>query len=218
MLWWDQKYEWPLLWASCKGQAWITNSTLCALWCTLRQLSHSECNGKSNKNLDSFSWNTLIAVLFIRQSTYTKHKWNKMGMYIWSNKSSGGKFAANPWTSTNYQGCNITSKGCSWCQRLISSISKLWVSYGYGCAKTGPWTYSATEQRVNFYHYVVFTVFSGETYMYPYLTWYPVRSMDGLSTSAAVSWCHLLHGFSMQECSKISNFYVRHSFTGLDYN
>ena len=36
------------------------------------------------------------------------------------------------------------------------------------------------RKRVDFYHCMVFAVFSGESGMYPYLTWYQIRSMDGL--------------------------------------
>ena len=73
-------------------------------------------------------------------------------------------------------------------------------------------------KRVDFYHYVVFAVFWGETCMYTHLTISPVRSMDELSTSAVMRRCHLLCGFGMQKCPKITNCYVRQRIMRLDYS
>ena len=42
------------------------------------------------------------------------------------------------------------------------------------------------SKRVNNYQCMFIADFSGETCMYPDLNWYPVRSMDGLSTSPVV--------------------------------
>ena len=42
------------------------------------------------------------------------------------------------------------------------------------------------SKRVNNYQCMFIADFSGESCMYPGLTWYPVRSMDRLSTSPVV--------------------------------
>ena len=40
------------------------------------------------------------------------------------------------------------------------------------------------------------------------LTWYIVRSMDGLCTSRMMDLNHLLYGLSKQKCPKILTFYA----------
>ena len=52
--------------------------------------------------------------------------------------------------------------------------------------QVGPGPTVLLSKRVNNYQCMFIADFSGETCMYPDLTWYPVRSMDGLSTSPVV--------------------------------
>jgi hypothetical protein len=69
--------------------------------------------------------------------------------------------------------------GCmKWVEQIVGVVTHARLT-GVSC------TVLQLSKRVHFYQCMLIVDFSGETCMYPDLTWYPVRSMDGLSINPA---------------------------------
>ena len=93
--------------------------------------------------------------------------------------NAGADYLSAPVTYLFFQRMQKMYKIISDDQATISMISdERTIIFGLGTV--------LLSKRVNNYQCMFIADFSGETCMYPDLTWYPVRSMDGLSTSPVV--------------------------------
>ena len=100
----------------------------------------------------------------------------------------------------------------------LRSPAQLNIDHGFFLSEEEADTVLRTGQENRFLPLCGFCSVLGETCMYTHLIISPVRSMDGLSTSAVMRRCHLLCGFGMQKCPKITNCYVRQRIMRLDYS
>ena len=71
-----------------------------------------------------------------------------------------------------------------WCAKLNFWVLCTMMWHGLTNGRLGSYTVLQSK-RVDFYHYVAFAVFSGETCMYPYLTGYPVDASAVVTFSMA---------------------------------